>query len=152
MLTESGIAPSGTAESFLHASHITRTRLVHLLTLAVLYSLKQDAYLAEGIDDQSFEEWEKHKLEVSPQYFFWDLVMELELNSQLLVRSFREHNFLLYLQVLKRLVGWAFIFDHTHYRKDLLYHIIDMMNLDKNAKDVPQKFEQGYFVSQKSLH
>ena len=27
-----------------------------------------------------------------------------------------------------------------------------MMNLDKNAKDVLQKFEQGHFVVQKSLH
>lgn len=39
-LVDSGIAPSGTAESFLSASSLTRTRQAYQVTACVLYKLQ----------------------------------------------------------------------------------------------------------------
>ena len=36
-LVNSGIATTGTADSYLHASHITRTRYAHQVFMAALY-------------------------------------------------------------------------------------------------------------------
>ena len=43
VLTEAGIASSGTAESFLSASSVTKTRLAHQVTACTLYKLLQCA-------------------------------------------------------------------------------------------------------------
>ena len=44
-LTEAGIASSGTTDSFLKASHITKTRHAHQVTAASLYLLFKQAFL-----------------------------------------------------------------------------------------------------------
>lgn len=43
-LVQADITTPGTADSFLQAAHVTRTRRVHQVTLAVLYILKCRAY------------------------------------------------------------------------------------------------------------
>ncbi len=45
-LGEAKVASPGTAESFLHASHVTRTQRVHQVTARSLYILLKKAYLA----------------------------------------------------------------------------------------------------------
>ena len=43
-LVEADLATSGTAESYLHASSVTRTRQMHQVTACSLYKLLKDAY------------------------------------------------------------------------------------------------------------
>ena len=43
-LVQAEIATAGTADSFLHAAHVTHTRRVHQVTVAVLNILKHRAY------------------------------------------------------------------------------------------------------------
>jgi len=45
-ITQAGIAASGTAESFLTAASITRTRQMHQITACSLYKLLKAAYAA----------------------------------------------------------------------------------------------------------
>ena len=45
-LVEAGVASSGTVDSFLSASSVTRTRLSHQITICNLYVLMKDAYNA----------------------------------------------------------------------------------------------------------
>ena len=52
VLTEAVIPSSGTAESFLSASNVTKTRLVHQVTACTLYNLLQCAY-DQYMDDNS---------------------------------------------------------------------------------------------------
>ena len=42
-LADAGVATSGTADSFLKSSHVTRTRHAHTITSVVLYKLQQQA-------------------------------------------------------------------------------------------------------------
>ena len=53
VLTEAGVASSGTSESFLTASSVTKTRQVHQVTACSLYKLLKAAYTAyeEDLDD-----------------------------------------------------------------------------------------------------
>ena len=103
VLTDAGVASSGTAESFLTASSVTRTRQAHQVTAASLYRLMKTAYTDycnEAIENSNevinFEDWcERRKLQ-SPQFQFWYLILSMELTILLLIRSFREANFALY--------------------------------------------------------
>ena len=102
-LFEAGVALSGTAESFLSAASITRTRQAHQVTASSLYKLLKSAYadycsqIGEDIEGMlSFEDGcDGRKLD-SPQFHFWHLVLSMELVILLLIRAFREANFELY--------------------------------------------------------
>ena len=73
-LVEAGLACSGTAESFLTASSITRTRQIHQITACSLYQLLKAAYTdycketAKNSEELlSFDAWcEKRKPESPP--------------------------------------------------------------------------------------
>ena len=45
VLVKANIASSGTADSFLHPSHVTRTRRAHQITASSLYILLKKAFL-----------------------------------------------------------------------------------------------------------
>ena len=52
-LTEADVSTSGTVDSFLKASHITRTRHAHQVTAPALTKLQQDAF--DSSDSKDFE-------------------------------------------------------------------------------------------------
>ena len=110
-LVEAGITSSGTAESFLTASSITKTRQMHQITACSLYKLLKAAYqnhsndITQNEDMLDFEAWCENRKRQSPQFKFWHLV---ELVILLLIRSFREANFSLYCQSLAELIPYCF--------------------------------------------
>ena len=56
-LTQVGIASSGTADTLLKASHLTRTRHAHQVTAVALARLQTDAFLCtEGPHDEDAKE------------------------------------------------------------------------------------------------
>ena len=83
VLVEAGVATSGTADSFLKTSHVTRTRRVHQVTACALYLLLQNAYdqdgqsLQEGESVLPREDWCSKQAEVSPQFQFWLIILKL---------------------------------------------------------------------------
>ena len=94
-ICEANVASSGTAESFLTASSITRTRQAHQITACSLYNLMkkahQDYCTAEpGSPPLGFEDWCVQRRRASPQFQFWNLVLDMELAIFALIRSFRE--------------------------------------------------------------
>ena len=94
-VSEAEIKSPGAAESFLRASNITKTRLAHQITACILYKLYKvgySKYVTEAIiGDEgvlSFMDWcPKRKLK-SPQFFFWSMVLNLELVIFLFIRSY----------------------------------------------------------------
>jgi len=74
-LTESEVASSGTADSFLRVVHLTRTRHAHQVTLLALHKLQKEAYLQSGSSGSEVE-WRKEMLKRCPTFLFWDLVMK----------------------------------------------------------------------------
>ena len=94
-IVEAGLASSGTAESFLTASSVTKTRQAHQITACNLYKLMRGAYedyCSEESSTLTFEEWRDQQMHESPQFQFWHLVLDMELIIVILIHSFREGN------------------------------------------------------------
>ena len=109
-IVETDIASSGTAESFLSASSVTRTRKAHQITASCLYKVLKDEYeyycneagtIAGTI--LSFEDWYQKRLKESPQFHFWHLVLSINVT----ILSWLEHSKMqILLCTVKRSVHW----------------------------------------------
>lgn len=71
----------------------------------------------------------------NPTFEFWNLILELEIKVLMFVRSHRERNFPLYVEIMEQLVPWFFILDHTNYARWLPVHIRDMKCIPDGIKD-----------------
>ena len=95
VLVQAGVTTSGTADSFLKASHVSRTRHAHQVTAAALYILMDKAYKTyrEGVDEgeepKSFSDWRKQAELESPQFHYGSLTLHFQLTILIFVRSLR---------------------------------------------------------------
>ncbi len=89
-LVEEGIATSGTADSLLKVSHLTKTRYAHQLKAAALSVLEHQSHdqyrnLIGAYDQHiTFDDW--------PHFLYWHLTLKLELTLFLLISAHRERN------------------------------------------------------------
>ena len=156
-LVEAGIASSGTAESYLSASSVTRTRQAHQITACCLYKLRKSAYASYSRDASqssedvlSFEEWCKKRRLESPQFAFWSLILDIELTILTLIRSFREADFVLYREALSELIPYFFANNNINYARWLPIHLRDMMSIEQQHPQVAREFHKGNFVVHKT--
>ena len=104
--TVSNVFTSGRADSFLHCTHITRSRYGHQVTAAALQILLLKAFRASS--SEALNHWSSIRENQSAQFKFWQLILNLQLTIFCLIRSFRERNFNMYVNTLKALVPWFF--------------------------------------------
>lgn len=136
-LTDAGIASSGTSNSFLKVSHLTKTRRTHQITAAALYILLHDAYKKANGDEyveEEFQKWHSEMMNSSPTYKFWYTIMQLELTILTFIKAHRVNDFTLYVETLEVLVPWFFALDHTNYARWLPIHIRDMRSLPESIQ------------------
>ena len=105
-LTEAGIVTSGTADSFLSASHITRTRHIHQVTALSLAKLQQNAFVrrnetSDVHDEKDFKTWREEIIAVSPTYRLRDLILRTELLILMFVSRKEKETFLYMWSVFK---------------------------------------------------
>ena len=155
-LTQACVAGPGTADSFLKAVHVTRTRRAHQVTASSLYLLLQKAYAkyreeAEG-EVISMEEWRTDRAAACPHFKFWSIILQLELTLMIYVRAIRKGNFELYIESLTKIVPWFFALDHTHYSRWVPVHLRDMVSLKECHPSVYEEFMKGNFTVKKSKH
>ncbi|XP_042206651.1 general transcription factor II-I repeat domain-containing protein 2-like, partial [Homarus americanus] len=86
----------------------------------------------------------------SSQIQFWNLVLDMELTIFMLIRSFREGNFKLYLEALSELIPYFFANNNVNYARWLPIHLQDMMCLEQQHPEVAREFYKGNFVVHKS--
>ena len=146
-LTQANVASSGTADSFLNASHHTRTRHGHQVSLLALHKLQDDAFLSctEGPHNAEMKEaWRQSMIQKCPTFKYWDTVLQIELLGLVLVKAHCECNFPFYTDSLKALSPWFFALDHHNYARWLPIHIHDMENLPLSIRS---EFEDhGHWV------
>ena len=124
--------------------------------MAALYKLKKKAYnnyindASEGRLRLDFERLcEMHKKE-SPQFFYWNLVMSMELATLTLIQSFRKADFELYHKSLAELLPYFFANNNVNYARWLTIHLRDMMAIEENHPNIAEELEKGNFVVHKS--
>ena len=152
-LAQANIATHGTAESFLKTTHVTRTRHAHPVTasaLSILLHTAYDAYRCEESEPKSFDEWCVNRVEISPRFQYWLIIMRLEQLILVYVGSLRDSKFSLCVSVLTKLAPWFFALDHTHYSRWVPIHIRDMMTLQEQHPDTDIQFSHGGFVVHKT--
>ena len=107
-LVQADIASTGTADSFIRASHVTKTRHAHQVTAASIHTVLHQAYAAytsatDG-DVLPLEQWCIMRVQQSVQFDYCMKVLSLELSLLLFVRAFREGNFQPYTEALTKIV------------------------------------------------
>ncbi len=132
-LVHAGIATSGKADSFLKASHLTRTRHIHQVITAAIYTLQMNAYDSYSEDGRDglldFSTWCIEMGEKHVQFKYWSITLELQLLILMFVRSLRTSSFDIYVNCLEQLAPWFCALDHTHYSRYIPVHICDMKEL-----------------------
>ena len=153
MIEEAGIAGQGTSESFLHASHIKRTRHAHEVTAEALYILMQMAYERckgqDGVPD-TFSDWCIQESTRSPQFLYWNLTLQFEMTLLAFVRACRTSDFEMYTKSLEEMLKWYFRLDHQNYARWGTVHWIDLQEMKVRNPDVYREFSNGKFTVRKS--
>ena len=116
------VASSGTAESFLTTSSITRTRQAHQITACSLHNLMNKAYSDYYTDEPGnqpvgLEDGCVQRGRANPQFQFWNLVLDMELAIFTLIRSFREGHFELYRYALYVMIPYFFANNNVNYAR-----------------------------------
>ena len=157
VLAEADVTSSGIADSCLKVAHVARTRRAHQLTACSLSILMKLAYAEysnscsiTGEATLPFPEWRISMCNSSATFHFWDLILELEVVLMVFLSSLREGKFDVYVESLKRMVGWFFALDQQNYARWLSIHIKDMQDLQAVPSSVLEEFLKGHFVLQKS--
>ena len=147
---------SGRAASTLDDHHIKRTRYAHQVSLVSLSLLKKEAYsiYCNDVDGppKPFDLWSIDQAVDVHMFKYWSQIIELELLLCRFVRSLREGDFELYVQVLDELCPWFFAFDHTNYARWLPIHVKDLVELPTKHPGIYEEFMKGNFVVQRSHH
>ena len=101
----------------------------------------------------SFPDWCKDQAKKIPQFQFWNMTLKFELLILILVRSFRQSDFTLYLSTLMAITSWMFALDRTNYARWLPVHIRDMAELPNKHPHVYKEFTSGgKFTVQKTAN
>ena len=140
------------ADSFLKASHVTRTRRAHQITACSLYILLQRVYSEQGQNGISLVDWWADNAASSSHVQFWSIILLLELLVMIYLRSIREADFQLYVHALTKIAPWFFALDHTNYARWIPIHLRDMVSLQKTPPEVHSEFLKGNFVVNKLTH
>ena len=152
ILSSASIETAGlTAESFLSASHIVKTRYAHQVTAASLYihlSESYNTYTQEEIMGpiMNFDMWCNYKSKYHPTFKFWYLALQFELTTLSHVRSVRSGNMKLYITSMEEICPWLYALNRQNYARWLPIHIRDMKSLPTMHPSVNEKFENGHFT------
>ena len=107
--------------------------------------------VGEALSNMSAYEWLCQKSTESEVYLYWKMVIELEIGILIYIRSIRVGNFQLYIESLRKLLEWSFIFDRYNYARWLTVQWFDLKNLETNFPDVYEYFRKGFFSFQKQI-
>lgn len=136
VLVNAKLATSGFADSFISASHVTRTRHANQLTVCALFKLMKVAcelylLLCAAVEEKALplDGWKLIMAKTSPTFHFWFLIMQLEVLLLVFLSSLRHGNFPLYVQSLTKMAPWFFALDQQNYARWLTVHIKDMKEM-----------------------
>ena len=125
-------------------NQIKRTRYCVQVTLCSLYQELVDTVKADGSTLDPWK-WLEEKSLSSSMAHYWSLVINLQIEILVFVRSIREGNFHLYVQSLRNLLEWFFALDHTNDARWLTIHVFNLILLPITHPDVYQQLLKGFF-------
>ena len=131
ILTSCGLSIAGT-QAIVNVNHIKQARYCLQVVICVLFQLLLDTHRESG-DISHPSSWLENKSKESQMCFFWKLVLEVQINILIFIRSIREGNFSLYISSLRNFVKWYFALDHYNYARWISVHLFDLLSLEKTS-------------------
>ena len=152
---QEGVASAGTADSFIKAARVTRTRHAPQVTASSLYILLKKTYAKEKTIEMEnelpeFVRWCNERCSESTMFFFWYTTLQIELILLLFVRSLRESSFPLNVDAITALISCFFALDHVNYARGASVHVRDMASLEKIHPEVANEFIKENFTVKKT--
>ena len=121
-------------------------RLVHVLSTNEGLSKARQ----ESGDNTRLDEWLETRAEHSEMTLYWKIILEIMMDTLVLIRSILEGNFLLYQVTLRKLVRWYFALDKFNYARWIAVQLYDFLVLPQYSPELYESFLQGYFTFQKT--
>ena len=81
---------------------------------------------------------------------YWKMIIDFQLHILRFRRSQREKNFLHYINLLKSLMKYIFVFHHQYYVRWLTVHVDDLLSLQHTCPSLYDQLLSGNFVLLKS--
>ena len=130
--------------ALIDVNQIKQARYCVQVTLCSLHRKSVDGVKA---DDSTFHpyKWIEEKSLSSSMAHFWSLVINIQIEILVFVRSTREGNFHLYVQSWRNLLKWLFALDHANCETWLTTHLLDFISLPTTHSDVYQQIFKGFF-------
>lgn len=154
-LCSAGVVTQDVADSLLTASHLSRTRRAHQITVMYLCTLMCRAYQKHASSRDENEAVKifhdsTDKSSKCRQFLYWANVLELELCCLQPVRTFREANVSLYVKARRKILPGMFAMDRPNYARGLSMHYRDMCVLPNKHPDMYNQFRNNNFVVHKT--
>ena len=149
ILNKAQVCGPGNHESFLNAACVKKTRHAHQVTAAALYMLQQESYeqFCDATENPpSIKEWRVQRNTSSTHFFFWDLILNLQIRMLSLLRATSETNLQHYIEMLKMFIPLLFALDKRNYAKWLTVHVDDMLLLKQQEPDFFEELPDHFTV------
>ena len=91
------------------------------------------------------------KASESPMFHYWKMIFDLKVLILMFIRSERQRDFTLYVQVLNSIMKYIFAFNNYSYARWLTIHVDDLMKLELVCPNVYKEFCSGNFVVRKTI-
>ena len=130
-------------------NNIKRARFTLQIILCALFIKLREAASVSEMDLSPFD-WLTQKSKENASFLYWKCVIDLQIKVLLYVRSIREGNFKLHVEVLYKLLSWYFIYDHYNYARWLTIHWFDLYKVETKFPDVYSFLSNGNFSFQNS--
>ena len=95
-------------------------------------------------------EWLCVKAKFSTMWFYWKMVIDLQVQSCIFAPSIREGNFSLYVSSLRPFLKWFLMFGHHNYSCRITVYVVDLVSLSITHPDEYHQLMQGSFSFAKS--
>ena len=123
-LDQAKVSITGAGNVVVNVSQITSARYLLQVCLCAEYKAMRVVFdSSESTDD--IQDWMEKKAAESPMFHYLEMIFDLQILILMFIRSERERDFALYVQVLKSIMKYIFAFSHHNYARWLTIHVDD---------------------------
>ena len=123
-LDQAKVSITGAGNVVVNVSQITSARYLLQVCLCAEYKAMRVVFdSSESTDD--IQDWMEKKASESPMFHYSEMIFDLQILILMFIRSERERDFALYVQVLKSIMQYIFAFSHYNYARWLTIHVDD---------------------------
>ena len=117
---------------------------------SAIYLKLMEAHWRSPLDLEPIE-WLEKVSRTSPVRNHWKMILGLQLEILLYVRSLRESNFQPYVSALACFIKWLFAMDHYKYAWWCSVDLFNLWNLEFIARSLYEEFNTGNFSFDKTI-